>query len=249
MSYVFLSLGIIFLVLFLIFRNKFGSIKAILFKTLTSLMFIICALSSMLINNIINITSVLIVIGLICGMIGDILLDFKVYFKSLNINYNVPIKDHDLLMYSGMASFGVGHILFIIGVYLNSNNLYLNLIYSLLIGLVLISLILLISIKLMKMNFRQFFIPSYIYGFLLSSFVIFMIFILINNNSLTNILLLIGSILFILSDLVLSMTYFSKDEDYKKEGILNPESRFMISLNHILYYGAQFLIALSILFI
>jgi hypothetical protein len=75
-----------------------------------------------------------------------------------------------------------------------------------------------------------------------------MIFILINNNSLTNVLLIIGSILFILSDLVLSMTYFSKEEDYKKEGILNPESRFMISLNHILYYGAQFFIAISILF-
>jgi hypothetical protein len=45
------------------------------------------------------------------------------------------------------------------------------------------------------------------------------------------------------------MTYFSKESDYQKDGILNPESRFMISANHITYYIAQFLIAICILFI
>lgn len=248
MSYVFLSLGIIFLVLFLIFRNKFGSIVAIIFKTLTSLMFVFCAISATIDKNDNNIPFLLIIIGLIFGMIGDILLDFKVYFKTLNNKYNVDIKDHDLLMYSGMASFGIGHIFFIASCYLLFGKLW-QLFLSLGIGFILITLILLISIKLMKMKFGKFFIPSYIYGFLLSGFVIFMIFIVINKNYTGSILLLIGSILFILSDLVLSMTYFSKVEDYQKEGVLNPESRFMISINHILYYGAQFIIAISILFI
>ena len=249
MIYIFVSLGIIFLILFLIKRDKHGSILACMIKTLTSMMFIITALLAMHNKNKFEIQYILIVIGLIFGMIGDILLDLKVYFKSLNINYNVDIKNHDYLMYFGMASFGIGHILYIISAYLLSNNLWFYLIISLIIGLFLISLIMIISIKLLKMNYNKFLIPSICYGFLLSSFVMFSIFKIINNYSIGNLLLLLGSILFILSDLVLSMTYFSKEEDYQKEGILNPESRFMISINHILYFGAQFLIALCILFI
>lgn len=249
MPYLFLALGVLFLALFLIKRDKNGSIVAVVLKTLTSIMFVVCALSSAIERNIINVPFTLIIIGLVFGMIGDILLDLKVYFKYLNNTYNVDIKCHDYLMYSGMASFGIGHILFIISAYLLSNNLWLYLIISLISGAILISLILFISIKLLKMNYSKFFIPAYAYGFLLSSFVIYMIFRLVDNNSLGNLLLLIGAVLFILSDLVLSMTYFSKEEDYQKEGLLNPESRLMISINHILYYGAQFIIAISILFL
>lgn len=62
-------------------------------------------------------------------------------------------------------------------------------------------------------------------------------------------ILLAGAILFVLSDMVLSMTYFSKPADYERKGMLNPESRLMIIVNHVTYYLAQFLIALSLLFI
>jgi len=249
MPYVFLGIGVVFLVLFLLTRDKNGSIIATFLKTITSIMFIIVALVSMIDSGRFINQVILIVIGLIFGMIGDILLDLKVYFKSLNNTNNVSIKDSDYLMYFGMLSFGIGHIMYITSTYMLSNNLWLYLIISLISGLLLISLIMIISIKLLKMNYGKFLIPSIIYGFLLSSFVIFMIFRIIDNYSVGNLLLLLGSILFILSDLVLSMTYFSKEDDYKKECILNPESRFMISINHILYYSAQFIIALSILYI
>ena len=49
--------------------------------------------------------------------------------------------------------------------------------------------------------------------------------------------------------MVLSMTYFSKSADYERKGMLNPESRLMIIVNHVTYYLAQFLIVLSLLFI
>ena len=62
-------------------------------------------------------------------------------------------------------------------------------------------------------------------------------------------ILLAGAILFVLSDMVLSMTYFSKTADYERKGMLNPESRLMIIVNHATYYLAQFLIALSLLYI
>ena len=250
MPYVFMGIEVVFLVLFLLCRNKNGSILSVFFKTITSVMFIITALIAIMESSIGFVPAfALIVIGLVFGMVGDILLDFKVYFKSLHNTYNVDIKDHDNLMYFGMISFGIGHIMYIVSTYMLSNNLWLYLLISLISGLALISLIMVISIKLLKMNYGKFLIPSIVYGFLLSSFVIFMIFRVVDHYSTGNLLLLIGSILFILSDLVLSMTYFSKEEDYKKEGLLNPESRLMISVNHVLYYAAQFIIALSILFI
>lgn len=249
MAYLFLCFGTIFLVLFLVLRDKNGSILAIVFKILTSLMFIFTAIFAIYKKNSFNIEAILILIGLIFGLIGDILLDFKVYFKALNVKYNVDIKDNDNLLYSGMASFGIGHIMFILSAYLLSNNLWINLIISLIISAILIFIIMIISIKVLKMNYNKFLTPSICYGFLLCGFFVFSIFKIIDHYSTMNLLMLIGSILFLLSDLVLSMTYFSKEEDYKKDGLLNPESRLMISINHILYYGAQFIIALSILFL
>lgn len=256
LTYIFTILGAISLSFFLFKRDKNGSILAIVLKTITSIMFILAAFSSFYYAGTIGVLgtnklfSLLFFIGgLIFGMLGDILLDFKIYFKTLNMRYLSLEKDHDVLMISGMASFGVGHILYMTATTLFTGIATKYLIYSLLIGAVLITAIMLLSIKVMKMNFRKFLIPSIIYGFLLASFVVYCLFNLINNPSTGNILLFIGSVMFIISDLILSMTYFSKDEDYKKEGIMNPESKFMISINHITYYAAQFLIAIAIMFL
>jgi hypothetical protein len=51
------------------------------------------------------------------------------------------------------------------------------------------------------------------------------------------VLLAAGAILFLLSDLVLVMTYYD-----------NKDSRPFIVVNHVLYYAAEFTIALSILY-
>lgn len=244
MPYLFIGCGVLFLGIFLFFRDKKGSFLAIFFKTLTSLMFVFVALFSLKQIGVNTTSIVLIIIGLCFGMIGDVLLDLKVCMKSLD-----EPKKSDLFMYLGMASFGVGHILYITASFLEVENLALYFYISLGIGLALIIGILVLSIKVMKMNYGKFLIPSGVYGFLLASFVVFSIFRYANVLDLKSLLLMIGSIMFIVSDLILSMTYFSKEEDYNKKGMLNPESRFMICINHITYYVAQFLIAISILFI
>ena len=51
-------------------------------------------------------------------------------------------------------------------------------------------------------------------------------------------LLLAGSVLFLLSDLVLSMTYFQ-----------TKDSKAIIAVNHLLYYMAQYAIAVSLKYI
>ena len=182
-------------------------------------------------------------------MVGDILLDFKIYFKALNMRFLCLDHDTDVLMLTGMSSFGFGHILYITALAILNSSSLINLLYSCAIGLALIALVMFMSIKVMKMDFRKFLISSIIYGFLLGTFVIYSLFNVVGNPSIENILLLIGSIFFIVSDLILSITYFSKKEDYEKSGMLNPESKFMIIANHVTYYVAQFLIAISIMFI
>ena len=257
MPYLFMGLGAISLGLFLFKRDKKSSVIAISLKALTSMFFILTAVFSLLnsvyldedLNYFKLLALLLLVIGLIFGMVGDIFLDFKIYFKALNMRFLCFENDYDILMIAGMSAFGIGHIFYIVSIYIFSPNLVIHLVISMAIALILISLIFVISIKVMKMDFRKFLIPCYIYGFLLCTFIIFSIFRIIISYSLFNLLLLIGSAMFLFSDLVLSITYFSKKEDYEKEGIFNPESKLMIVLNHITYYAAQFLIAISILFI
>ena len=124
------------------------------------------------------------------------------------------------------------------------------LLWSALIAVGLVAAIFALSVGVMKMRFGKFLIPSVCYALLLSWFVVFSIWTLATVGATTaNILMLLGAIFFIVSDLILSMTYFSKPEDYQKTGMLHPESKLMIVSNHVTYYVAQFLIALSLLFI
>lgn len=255
--YIFLGLGVLSLGFFLFKRDKKSSVIAIALKSITSMCFILTAIFSF-VDTIIRkeniefnytLSLVLLIVGLIFGMIGDIFLDFKIYFKTLNMRFLCFENDYDILMITGMTSFGIGHVCYIYSSYQNYPELIYYLLYSMLGALVLTALIFLISIKVMKMDFRKFLIPCIIYCFLLTTFIFFLIFRLAFYYSISNILILIGSILFILSDLVLSITYFSKKEDYEKKGFMNPESKFMIVLNHTTYYAAQFLIALAILFL
>lgn len=256
-TYIFTGLGLISLIAFLIKRDKKSSIVAIALKTVTSLMFISAAVASAIYSMHSNpstdfsrlVPVGLFVLGLVFGMVGDILLDFKIYFKALNMRFLCLDHDTDVLMLTGMSSFGFGHILYITALAILNSSSLINLLYSCAIGLALIALVMFMSIKVMKMDFRKFLISSIIYGFLLGTFVIYSLFNVVGNPSIENILLLVGSIFFIVSDLILSITYFSKKEDYEKSGMFNPESKFMIIANHVTYYVAQFLIAISIMFI
>jgi len=251
--FIMLGLGVISLILFLISRDKLSSTKAVILKTLTSVLFILTAVASIIYVSYDEyfisfrelFPSMLIVTGLVFGAVGDITLDLKIYFKTLNIQLGLDKKDRDNMMWTGMVSFGIGHICYLAALTYQLENKML-LLWASLAGIALIALVMLISSKVLKFQYKQFFIPCTCYGFLLATFVLLSLFMLINSQTAYTITTFIGSLLFIISDLVLCMTYFSKDEDYLKAGFKNPESRLMIIINHITYYAAQFLIALSV---
>ena len=235
-TYVLLVLGGLFLALFLLFRDKDGGFLPTALKTVTSMLFVATAVSGVINNYIVTgtlgVTKLtfygLVLLGLMCGVIGDLTLDLKIVYK------NNP-RHNDLFTFFGMAAFGVGHVLYIVAV-----AIYFGFsAWAILIAAALTALIFTVSLFLMKMQFGKFLIPSVCYALLLTMFLagtvvagIFTAF------TLPVILLIVGAGLFLLSDLVLSMIYFEGNE-----------ARLLIIVNHVLYYAAQFLIALSLYYI
>ncbi len=231
MTAICIVLGLACLLIFLSLRDKDGSSGAAMVKSFASLFFIATALAAIAENQggfrPDHLEPVLLIImGLALGLVGDIMLDFKIV-------YQTNIKDSDTYTWTGMAVFGIGHILFIAAVAM----LYGFSAPALLAGMLLNGVIFGISRWAMKMDFGKWYTPSLLYGFLLSIFMCQVIAACIRIRPLGAglMFLLAGSVLFLLSDLVLSMTYFQAKD-----------SKAMIVVNHLLYYFAQFAIAVSL---
>ena len=236
-TYILLVLGGLFLTLFLLFRTKDGGILPAVLKTVTSLLFVATAVSGAIGNYVVTgvvgvpklIFIGLVILGLVCGTIGDLTLDLKITYQETNLRHS------DLYTFFGMGAFGVGHILYIvaIAVYFGFSP------WAILIAAAVTALIFTISIFLMKMSFGKFLIPSIAYAFLLTLFLACTVVGgLFTAFTLPVILLIVGAGLFLASDLVLSIIYFDGNE-----------ARWLIIINHVLYYAAQFLIAMSVYYI
>ncbi|HAE88765.1 MAG TPA: hypothetical protein DCG79_02720 [Clostridiales bacterium] len=236
-TYILLVLGGLFLTLFLLFRTKEGGMLPASLKTVTSFLFVATAIAGA-VNNYIatgvaNVSKLtftgLVILGLVSGLVGDLTLDLKVTYQTTNIRHS------DIYTFFGMAAFGIGHILYIaaVGVYFGFSA------WTILIAVGATAAIFAISLFLLKMKFGKFLIPSVCYALLLTLFLACTVAGgIIAGFTLPVILLVVGAALFLLSDLVLSMIYFDGND-----------SRVLIVVNHVLYYAAQFLIALSVYYI
>ena len=224
--YLMIFLGAIALSLFLIARDRKGSVKALLFKTLTSFLFIAVAFAAFLANpnQGVSTYAMLIMMGLVCGLIGDIILDLKIMYK----------ESSSLYQHGGMVSFLIGHLFYLAAliIYFGFNWM------PVVIALALAVIIGLVSKFILKFNFAEHTIDTYAYSFFLSYMMTQACYAAITQGfTACTVLLASGAILFLLSDLVLVMTYYD-----------NKDSRPFIVVNHILYYAAEYTIALSILY-
>ncbi len=236
-TFVLLVLGGLSLAMFLLFRTKEGGIIPAILKTITSLLFVATAVSAVVNNYIVTGAPgvckltfyALVILGLVCGVIGDLSLDLKVTYQEMNLRHS------DIYTFFGMGAFGVGHILYIVAV-----SIFFGFsAWSILIAVALTALIFTVSLFLLKMQFGKFLIPSIIYALLLTMFLTCTVVAgIFAGFTAPVIMLVIGAALFLLSDLVLSMIYFD-----------GHEARVLIIVNHVLYYAAQFLIALSLYYI
>ena len=226
-----MSLGLIALVFYLLEKCKRYSVKGVLIKTVVSLLFIATAIAATAQNSG-HILNHFIIAGLIVGLLGDIFLDLK---------YVYP-KDDKLYTYAGFIVFGIGHILFVVGLllqfYTNGNMHYFLIPIG---GAILFVIINLLLEKPLKQSFKPYKLIVSIYAFLLAMnpLTSLMLNIYVGWNSTALIMLFIGGVLFAISDLVLSGTYFGEGHEKPIDFILN----------YITYYGAQFVIAFSLLFL
>ena len=223
-------LGAAALVFYLLEKCKRYSLKGVLIKTVVSLLFVATAIAASIQNHG-HILNDFIIAGLIMGLLGDIFLDLK---------YVYP-KDDKPYTYAGFIVFGIGHILFITGMLLQflGNNSFVYFLIPLG-GALVFALVNLFTEKLMKLEFKDYKIIVCIYAFILAlnPFTSLMLCILNGFASTALILLLVGGVLFAVSDLVLSKTYFGEGHEKPLDFILN----------YITYYGAQFVIAFSLSF-
>ena len=223
MSIALLVLGAIALAFYIPEKIRGYTVKAVFLKSAVSVLFIAVAVSACSRA----VLSPFVIMGLLFGLLGDIWLDLKYVFRECDTPFT----------YAGFISFGIGHIIYVTGLVIQYGpGLYLLAAFGL--AAAGAALVVLLE-KPMKLSYGSFKPTVLIYVFLLLStmFTSGALFILQGGTAL--LIFFIGSILFTLSDLVLSGTYFGAG----KEGPV------YLILNYILYYGGQFLIAFSLTFL
>ena len=227
--------------LFIIVRVKWGGLKGLITKTVASFGFVTSAILGLVMSDATEFSKWavgLIAVGLLCGMVGDIILDLKVVYPN-NDNYYLN---------TGMGSFFLGHIFYIIAFSLlidgnisdyNSTVQMFGCTVPLLITIgvsVVLTLAITLSSKMMGLKFGKFLWQTVGYTFILSCSMVYTLVLSIMGGGLW--LAFVGMVLFFLSDVVLSFQYFGGKLEDKK----------LIAVNHALYYAAQ-IVLVAVLFL
>ncbi len=205
---------------------------AVLLKSLASTLFVITGICACSGSVKMASADILVLSGLIFGLLGDIWLGLR----------PVIPKEDSTFLYSGFSAFSVGHILFMIGLILGfgsaSRPVFLILPFIL---AALASTGFMLLEKPMQLDYGQMRIVCFIYGFLLFAmlFTTGSLMLVHGFRSLTLNLFSGGAVLFVLSDLILSRSFFGKGHNRPADQIANI----------LTYYAAQFLIAFSLLFL
>ena len=223
MSMIFLILGMTALAFYIPEKLRGYTLKAVFRKSIVSVLFIAVAVSAGASGRL----PVFVILGLVCGLLGDIWLDLKYVF---------PLHDEPFT-YAGFISFGIGHILYVTGLLLQyGTGKYLPLSFVLAAAAAGLVSVLEGPMKLVYGKMKP---VVLVYGFLLFSSVFVSGGLLLSEGGLTLLLFFAGSVLFAVSDLILSGTYFGKGKD---------TAPYIIS-NYLFYYGGQFLIAYALVFL
>lgn len=227
--------GAVLLFVYIREKIKAYSVKALILKSLVSVLFIAVGVYGSWLSAARGTASLLcpfVVLGLLFGLLGDIWLDLKYVF---------PEKDGPFT-YAGFCVFGVGHILYITGMLLNyySTGKPMAVIVPILLAVVM-SVGNAVLEKPMKLHYGKLKPVVIAYGVLLFGMVLLSGSLALAHGwkEIPLNLLFIGGVFFAISDLILSGTYFG----------VGKERSIDLALNYITYYAAQFLIASALVFL
>ena len=225
MLYVFVAVSVIFLGLYLFVELKKSPLEAIFYKAIASLSFVALGLYGVFSHQMNATVYGWMLLGLMMGLIGDLMLALR------------PLRpkeeDKSIINY-GIIFFGMGHLSYIMQTII-IDQFYVQ---SALIGILMAAFIIIMS-YLMKFAMGKSRIPSYLYALLIFTMIGQTIMILyVHGPNVSYLLLMLGAILFGVSDLILAPIYFQK-----------MNKSWLIALNLLTYYAAQIFIALSLSFL
>ena len=233
LKYILLAVAVILTAIFIVVRLKKGGVWGLYTKTIASIGFVVLGLLGAYENGL-TLPIVFMLLGLICGMLGDIVLDLKVVYK----------QDNNPHLNAGMLCFGVGHVCYFIALTLaiSKYSLFADktlpiILISALIAVLFTIGVMLLAKPLLKLDFGKFKIQTILYTFALSFMTSYAI--VISIFAVKIVLFAIGLGLILISDLVLSNQYFGGKQD----------SRLLTFVNHAIYYMGQIAIAMMIYFI
>ena len=211
------------------------TVNAVLIKSLVSFLFLavaVCGAWHAAARGKASLLCPLVILGLLAGLLGDIWLDLKFVF---------PGKDRPFTL-AGFFCFGVGHVLYITGLLASffPEGQPLFLLIPALLALLAAAANLLLE-KPMHLRFGSLRPTVIVYSLLLFSTVFLSGSLALAKDwrCLPLNLFFAGSVLFALSDLILSGTYFGEGKERPVD----------LALNYLTYYPAQFLIALSLYYL
>ena len=220
MSLALIITGMIILVLYVREKIHGCTLKAVFLKTAVAVVFVSVAVTA----GSSAAVAPFIIMGLLFGLLGDIWLDLKYVFPSQDETFT----------YAGFLVFGIGHILYITGL-LVQYGVRAYIAASFCFALVAAGLVVILE-KPMKLSYGRMRPVVMVYGLLLFSTVAVSGALLLDHREPALCCIFIGSVMFAISDLILSGTFFGEGKDRPID----------IIGNYIFYYGGQFLIAYSL---
>ena len=218
-------IGAFFLVAFLLKCKDKRSVTGVFLKNATSIFFILTAVCGIVKNSASWKYGLLIVVGLVFGMLGDIYLDQKWVYP----------KDMKQYLYAGFICFGIGHLFYIPALVTTAHISMKLMIIPVIVGVVVAVGNLLLE-KPMKQKFGEYKAIVTVYSFILAAMVATADVAAFVSKHPAFIVYAIGSVLFLVSDLVLSPMYFGEGK--------NTPTNFIV--NHVTYYLGQYMIAFSV---
>ncbi len=226
-----LGLGLMSLTLFIIEKVRKYSVKETLLKATTSALFIALAVYCNYIKGA-GSYGMFVILGLVVGMLGDIFLELKYVYPEHDKPYS----------YAGFIMFAIGHVFYMLGIFLNyfKEAHFLYILLPFVFGAIMAVAIILLE-KPLKLKYADMKWISLGYAlFLFSSVGTTISFAILTQFQYVPAIMFMGALIFFaVSDLILSGTYFGVGKD----------KPFDLISNCVLYYVAQFAIAFSLFFI
>lgn len=228
-----IAIGMVLLGVFLKLRVSGDRKKAVFVKSIVSVFFLLTLMTATLAagENADWKYTALLAGGLVLGLLGDIWLDFKYIYT----------QDSDFWTFSGFFVFMFGHFFYFAAVISRFGIVHPLAAVFAGISAIATVIVLLVLEKPTKMHYGKFKAITFVYGaILVSMFALCLNTCLFDEGRNAGILLMaIGGGLFILSDLILSGTYFGTGKNRPVD----------IITNHTTYYLAQYCIAASALLV